>query len=135
MRRPLEPGLYIPSDNRFSVKQYRDPDPDEGATLAIIENRGEGTSRPQLRQGIPLFKPPYSRMTAINLNTGEHLWMKPMGNGDRVRNHPLLRDLDLPPLGGDSSRAGPSCHHGGIPFTQVPTTGCGGVSSSDHGYP
>ena len=25
--------------------------------------------------------------------------------------------------------------HGGIPFTQVPTTGCGGVSSSDHGYP
>ena len=99
--------LYIPSDNRFSVKQYRDPDPDEGATLAIIENRGEGTSRPQLRQGIPLFKPPYSRMTAIDLNTGEHLWMKPMGNGDRVRNHPLLRDLDLPPLGGDSSRAGP----------------------------
>ena len=26
-------------------------------------------------------------------------------------------------------------HLGGIPFTQVPTTGCGGVSSSDHGYP
>ena len=25
--------------------------------------------------------------------------------------------------------------NGGIPFTQVPTTGCGGVSSSDHGYP
>ena len=29
----------------------------------------------------------------------------------------------------------PSSDHGGIPFTQVPTTGCGGVSSSDHGYP
>ncbi len=99
--------LYVPSDNRFSVKQYRDPEPDEGATLAIIENRGEGTTRPQLRQGVPLFKPPYSRMTAIDLNTGDHVWMKPMGNGDRVRNHPLLRDLDLPPLGGDSSRAGP----------------------------
>ena len=99
--------LYVPSDNRFSVKQYRDPDPDEGATLAIIENRGEGTTRPQLRQGVPLFKPPYSRMTAIDLNTGEHVWMRPMGNGDRIRNHPLLRDLDLPPLGGDSSRAGP----------------------------
>ena len=99
--------LYIPSDTRFSVKQYRDPDPDEGATLAIIENRGEGTSRPQLRQGVPLFKPPYSRMTAIDLNTGDHVWMKPMGNGDRIRNLPSLRDLDLPPLGGDSSRAGP----------------------------
>ena len=33
--------------------------------------------------------------------------MKPMGNGDRIRNLPSLRDLDLPPLGGDSSRAGP----------------------------
>ena len=58
-------------------------------------------------QGLPLFKPPYSRMTAIDLNTGEHVWMQPMGNGDRYRNHRLLRDLDLPPLGGDSSRAGP----------------------------
>jgi quinoprotein glucose dehydrogenase len=46
-------------------------------------------------------------MTAIDLNTGDHVWMKPMGNGDRIRNHRLLRDLDLPPLGGDSSRAGP----------------------------
>jgi quinoprotein glucose dehydrogenase len=58
-------------------------------------------------RGLPLFKPPYSRMTAIDLGTGDHTWMKPMGDGERVRNHPLLRDLDLPPLGGDSSRAGP----------------------------
>ena len=57
--------------------------------------------------GLPLLKPPYSRMTAIDLGTGDHTWMKPMGDGERVRNHPLLRDLDLPPLGGDSSRAGP----------------------------
>ena len=62
---------------------------------------------PQMPQGLPLFKPPYSRMTAIDLSTGEHLWMKPMGNGDRIRNLPMLRDLNLPPLGGDSSRAGP----------------------------
>ena len=27
--------------------------------------------------------------------------MTPLGNGDRYRNHPMLRDLDLPPLGGD----------------------------------
>jgi quinoprotein glucose dehydrogenase len=58
-------------------------------------------------QGLPLFKPPYSRMTAINLNTGDHTWMQPLGDGDRVRNHPMLRDLNLPPLGGDGSRSGP----------------------------
>ena len=60
-----------------------------------------------LPQGLPLFKPPYSRMTAIDMNTGEHVWTKPMGSGDRIRNLPMLRDLDLPPLGGDSTRAGP----------------------------
>ena len=45
-------------------------------------------------------------MTAIDMNEGEHAWMQPLGNGDRIRNHPLLRDLDLPPLGGDG-RGGP----------------------------
>ena len=99
--------LYVPSRNAFSVMHYREPEPDEGATLDIIENRGEGSSRPEMPQGLPLFKPPYSRMTAIDLNTGEHAWMRPMGNGDRFRNLPMLRDLDLPPLGGDSSRTGP----------------------------
>jgi quinoprotein glucose dehydrogenase len=44
-----------------------------------------------------LFKPPYSRVTAINMNRGEHAWMTPLGNGPR--NHPLLKDLNLPPLG------------------------------------
>ena len=99
--------LYVPSRNAFSVMHYREPEPDEGATLDIIEKRGEGRSRPEMPQGLPLFKPPYSRMTAINLNTGEHAWMRPMGNGDRFRNLPMLRDLDLPPVGGDSSRTGP----------------------------
>ena len=46
-------------------------------------------------------------MTAIDMNTGEHVWTKPMGSGDRIRNLPMLRDLDLPPLGGDSTHAGP----------------------------
>ncbi|MYK87466.1 MAG: pyrroloquinoline quinone-dependent dehydrogenase [Acidobacteria bacterium] len=99
--------LYVPSNNAYSVMQYREPEPDEEATLAVIERRGPTRTRPQMPQGLPLFKPPYSRMTAIDMNTGEHVWMKPMGNGDRIRNHRLLRDLDLPPLGGDSSRAGP----------------------------
>ncbi len=99
--------LYIPSNNAFSVKHFREPEPGEPATLAVIEARGELAHVPQMPQGLPLFKPPYSRMTAIDLSTGEHLWMKPMGNGDRIRNLPMLRDLNLPPLGGDSSRAGP----------------------------
>ena len=46
-------------------------------------------------------------MTAIDMNKGEHLWMTPTGNGDRLRNNPLLKPLNLPPLGGDGLVAGP----------------------------
>jgi quinoprotein glucose dehydrogenase len=58
-------------------------------------------------QNLPLFKPPYSRMTAINMNTGEHIWMMPLGDGNAIRRHPMLKDLNLPPLGGDSTTSGP----------------------------
>ena len=49
------------------------------------------------REGLPLFKPPYARLTAIDMSRGEHLWVSALGNGPR--NHPLLADLDLAPLG------------------------------------
>jgi quinoprotein glucose dehydrogenase len=48
-------------------------------------------------KGLPLFKPPYGRITAIDLNTGEHLWMRPVGDGPR--DHPALQHLKLPQLG------------------------------------
>ena len=99
--------LYVPSRNAFAVKQYRVPDPDEGATLRYIEVRGAGSSRPAMPQGLPLFKPPYSRITATDINTGDHVWRVATGSGDRIRNHPMLRHLNLPPVGGDSSRSGP----------------------------
>jgi quinoprotein glucose dehydrogenase len=48
-------------------------------------------------KGLPLLKPPYGRITAIDLNTGELVWT--VANGDGPRDHPLLKDLNLPPLG------------------------------------
>ncbi|MDK1020791.1 MAG: pyrroloquinoline quinone-dependent dehydrogenase [Candidatus Hydrogenedentes bacterium] len=47
--------------------------------------------------GLPLLKPPYSRVTAIDLNVGEHLWVA--ATGDKYRDHPRLKHLDLPRLG------------------------------------
>ncbi len=48
-------------------------------------------------KGLPLFKPPYGRITAIDLNKGEILWQVP--NGEGPRDHPALKALDLPWLG------------------------------------
>jgi len=52
---------------------------------------------PPAPMGLPLLKPPYGRITAIDLNKGEIAWMVP--NGDGPRDHPLLKPLNLPPLG------------------------------------
>ena len=48
-------------------------------------------------RGLPLFKPPYGRITAYDMNAGEIAWQ--VANGEGPRNHPALRDLDLPRLG------------------------------------
>ena len=48
-------------------------------------------------EGLFIIKGPYGRITAFDLNRGEQVWMA--ANGDGPRNHPLLKDLDLPPLG------------------------------------
>jgi glucose dehydrogenase len=46
--------------------------------------------------GIPAWKPPYGRITAIDLNTGETLWWIPNGDTPRdIRNHPLLEGVDV----------------------------------------
>ena len=98
--------LYVPSVNTHSVIPFADVDPNSPATMRYIWRWGQGQGGPTMPQGLPLWKPPYSRMTAIDMSRGEHVWMTPLGNGDRIRNLPMLRDLDLPPLGGDG-RGGP----------------------------
>jgi quinoprotein glucose dehydrogenase len=48
-------------------------------------------------QDLPMIKPPYGRITAYDMNQGTKVWMTP--NGDGPRDHPLLKNLNLPPLG------------------------------------
>src|SRR5262249_25661852 len=43
------------------------------------------------------WKPPYARVTAIDLATGEHRWVAPVGDLDR--SHPALAGVDPAPLG------------------------------------
>ena len=50
--------------------------------------------------GIPLVKPPWGRITTIDLKQGEILWQIPHGETpDNIRNHPLLEGLTLPRTG------------------------------------
>lgn len=71
-----------------------------GATVNDWVTGGASFAGPE---GLPIFKPPYATITAIDMNTGEHIWQIPNGDTpERIRNHPLLQGLDLPNTGQSS---------------------------------
>jgi glucose dehydrogenase len=60
----------------------------------------EGVNANATPQGLPLLKPPYGRITAIDLDRGEFVWQVPHGETpDSVRNHPALKGLTIPRTG------------------------------------
>jgi quinoprotein glucose dehydrogenase len=85
--------LYIPSKTNPFTADLIKGNPDE----TNLRYRAGSRALVQGPRGLPLTKPPYGRVTAINLNTGDHAWM--VANGDGPRNHPELKALNLPPLG------------------------------------
>jgi quinoprotein glucose dehydrogenase len=51
-------------------------------------------------QGLPLVKPPYDRITAYDMNTGDMVWQKAHSSTpDNIKNHPALKEVNLPRTG------------------------------------
>ena len=94
--------IYIPSVTGPMVVQLRKGDP-EKTNFDYV--RGGGINRIRGPEGLPLTKPPYGRITAIDLNTGEHVWMVPHGEGIRQK----IIELGIPDPGpvGARGSAGP----------------------------
>jgi quinoprotein glucose dehydrogenase len=69
--------------------------------------RGGGAGRGGASvQGLPLLKPPYDRITAYDMNTGEIIWQKPHSSTpDDIRNHPALKGVPLPTRLGQPGRS------------------------------
>jgi quinoprotein glucose dehydrogenase len=91
-------GLVAPPLDRSDMRYVRGqaPNPSGPAGTALFD----GPSPPPSIQGLPLAKPPYDRITAIDLNRGEIAWQKTHSSTpDNIRNHPALRGRSLPRLG------------------------------------
>ena len=88
--------FYIPSIISSIIVKLSKPDP---ARSNFQYSRAPGGSGAGPR-GLPLFKPPYGRITAIDLNKGEHAWQIPHGDGPRQKVNELLANgKDVGPLG------------------------------------
>jgi glucose dehydrogenase len=102
-----ETGILYVSSNKGCRSERIVPgreidEPDDimttGTTFAQFAVMDRGDFRGP--QGLPIMKPPYGRITAIDMNTGEHLWWIPNGDTpERIRNHPALQGVDLPNTG------------------------------------
>ncbi|UAK23274.1 outer membrane protein assembly factor BamB family protein [Sphingomonas nostoxanthinifaciens] len=68
--------------------------------MAKAPKRGTHTYGYLTVEGLPLLKPPYERITAIDLKTGDFVWQVPHGETpDQIRNHPKLKGLKIPKTG------------------------------------
>jgi quinoprotein glucose dehydrogenase len=97
---PETQRFYVPSMHSPFVADIEAGDP-EFTDLRYIKGTRLWMGGPQ---GLPLFKPPYGRITAYDMREGEIAWQVP--NGDGPRDHPAIRHLNLPPLG-NPGRAAP----------------------------
>ena len=86
--------LYVPSRTQLQVLALaKNPESD------IDLSQGFGVRAPRV-QGLQIVKPPYGRVTAIDMNSGDHVWM--IANADtpdNIKNHPLLEGIDIPRTG------------------------------------
>jgi quinoprotein glucose dehydrogenase len=76
------------------------PERAPAAPAAPAAGRGGGGGFGLTVQGLPLIKPPYSTISAINLDRGEIVWQVPHGDTpDVIRNHPMLKGMNIPRTG------------------------------------
>ena len=74
--------LFVPSQTGPMVVKIRKGKPKETNFKYV---RSSAVNRLRGPQGLPLTKPPYARITAIDLSNGEHVWMQPHGDGPRQK--------------------------------------------------
>ena len=86
--------LYVPSRTALAVLSV---EKDEQADVDFSQAFGVRVPRVS---GLEIVKPPYGRVTAINMNTGDHVWMTANADTpDSIANNRALQGVDLPRTG------------------------------------
>ena len=90
------PGFGSASD----APKVSDDDRKLAAALAAHPQQSVGAPPPRNVQGLPLVKPPYGTLTAINMDQGAISWQVAHGDTpDEIKNNPALKGLNIPKTG------------------------------------
>lgn len=101
----------VPSDTVDSPYAIDLPNSSLGVSQ---RDNAEGAERSSAR--LPVNKPPYGTLTAVDMNSGETMWQVPLGDTPEVRAHPALRGAVLPARLGVSGSPGALVTGGGLVF-------------------
>ena len=84
--------MYIPIRNKPNAAGLMKGDP-KRTNMAYVQSGNHTVMGPQ---GMPILKPPYSELVAVDINKGDQLWRIPVGGApETVRKHPALKNLKL----------------------------------------
>jgi quinoprotein glucose dehydrogenase len=95
---PVEDVLFAAGQNTINREQVV-----EGASksgVVFVNPRGQTIGPPTSVFGLPLLKPPYGFVTAVDLKTGDRLWTVPHGNTpESIKKNPKLQGVEIPNTG------------------------------------
>jgi len=99
---------YIAGTAGHEVSILRGPGENAGADSPKPPKKRAGSEYvPMNVDGLPLMKPPYGTISAINLDTGEIIWQTAHGETpDVVRNYPALKGMNIPRTGQETYNIG-----------------------------
>jgi quinoprotein glucose dehydrogenase len=111
--------LYVKTTNSATMARVTRPNKSASNPLASevdAEWSGDLTASASFHNGLPLTKPPYGLLTAVDLNHGTLAWQVPFGDSAQVRRNPAMAHVTLPDRLGASGPQGAVVTKGGVIF-------------------
>jgi glucose dehydrogenase len=111
--------LFVKTTNEANLVRLGKPDrssanPRAAEVDAELTRVGDTTAA--FMGGLPLLKPPYGHVVAIDLNRGAIAWRVPFGDTPSLRRHPALQGVKLPAVLGVAGASGLLATAGGLVF-------------------
>lgn len=111
--------LYVKTSNTAALLRLGRPDRSSAnprASEVDADYVRVGPTNAEFMDGLPLIKPPYGHLTALDLNRGEIAWRIAFGDSPEIRRHPALKDVPLPADLGAAGAPGAIVTKGGLVF-------------------
>src|SRR3954462_11011763 len=102
---PEDDVLFVAGQNTLNKEQVVEGADKSG--VLYVNPRGQTIGPSTTVFGLPLLKPPYGIVTAVDLKTGNRLWTGPHGNTpDAIKRNAVLQGVNIPSTGAQTNGPG-----------------------------